>query len=95
MGHLYPKDIVRYQKWSDPPRLSTIEESTKEAPWGATWKIRILSQYNSLEVGEDLLTLTESPYQNTTNLEEVDEDTIGDKLMGEDMAKIWSTKTLL
>ena len=71
MGHLSPKDIVGYQKVSDPPRFATLEESTKESPWGDTWKIRILVQDNILDAGEDLLTPTESPYQIPTNLEEV------------------------
>ena len=72
MGHLAPRDIVRYQKWSDPSRFATPEEHTKESPWGDTWKTRILGQDKSLEVGEDALTLTNSPSQIPTNLEEVD-----------------------
>ena len=72
MEHLYPKDIVKYQKGSDPPRFDTLEERTKEAPLGGTWKIRILVQYESLEAGEYLLTPTNSPSQIPTNLEEVD-----------------------
>ena len=32
MGHLAPKYIARYQKGSYPPRFSTLEERTKEAP---------------------------------------------------------------
>ena len=38
MGRLPPKDIVIYQKVSDPPIFVTIEERTKEALWGDTWK---------------------------------------------------------
>ena len=44
MGHLSPKDIVRYQKVSYPPMFATLEERTKEAPWIYTCKIRILGQ---------------------------------------------------
>ena len=47
MGHLAPKEIVRYQKGSDQPRFVTLEDRTKEAPWGDTWKIRILVQERS------------------------------------------------
>ena len=68
MGHLYPKDIIRYQKGPDPPIFATLEERTKEALWGDTWKTRILGQDESLEAGEDLITLTESPSQIQTNL---------------------------
>ena len=57
MGKQYPKDIVRYQKWSDPPRLATIEDRTKEDPWGDTWKPRILVKNKSPKAGEYLLTL--------------------------------------
>ena len=83
MVRLYPKDIRRYQKGSDSPIFSTIEERTKEAPWGDTWKIRILGQDKSLEAGEDLLTLTRSPSQISTNLEELDKDSILSELMSE------------
>ena len=38
MGHLSPKDIERYQKGSYPPIFTTLEERTKEAPWGDTRK---------------------------------------------------------
>ena len=61
MGHLSPKDILRYQKGLYPPRFSTLEERTKEAPWEDTQKIRVFGQGNILEAGEDLLTPTESP----------------------------------
>ena len=44
MGHLSPKDILIYQKGSDPSRFAAIEERTKEATWVYTWKIRILVQ---------------------------------------------------
>ena len=36
MGKLSPKDIVRYQTESDPPIFATLEERTKEDPWGDT-----------------------------------------------------------
>ena len=62
MGRLSPNYIVRYQKGSDTPRFATIEEHTKDSPWGDTWKIRIWGQDKSLEAGEDLLTPTEIPY---------------------------------
>ena len=68
MGNLAPKYIVQYQKGSDPPIFSTLEERTKEDPWGDAWKIRILGQYKSLEAVEDLLTPTNSPSQIPTNL---------------------------
>ena len=48
MRHLSPGDIVRYQKGSDPPIFSTLEERTKEDPWGDTSKIRNVSQHESL-----------------------------------------------
>ena len=83
IGHLSPKDILRYQKGSYPPRFATLEERTKEAPCGVTWKIRILGQDKSLEAGEDLLTLTRSPSQISTNLEELDKDSILSELMSE------------
>ena len=76
MYHLAPKDIVRYQKVSDSPRIVNLEERTKKAPWGDTWKIRVLGQYKILEAVEDLLTPTEIPYQIPTNLYEVDKDEI-------------------
>ena len=76
MGSIAPKDIIRYQKGSDQPILSNLEELTKEAPWGDTQKIRILGQDKSLEAGEELLTPTKSPPKTPTNLEEVDKDAI-------------------
>ena len=94
MGQLAPKDILIYQKGSDPPIFSTQEELTKEAPWRDRWKIRILYQDKSLEAGEYLLTLIKSSYQIPTNLEEVEKYTVGNNLMREDMAKLWSTKNL-
>ena len=95
MGNLTPKDIVRYQKDSYPPIFATIQERTKEAPWGDTWKIRIWGQYKSLQVGEDLLTPTESPPKIPTNLEELEKYEVGANLTREDMAKLWSTEQLL
>ena len=47
-----------YHKGSDPPIFATLEERTKEATWGDTRKIQILGQEESLEVGEDLVNLT-------------------------------------
>ena len=44
MGYLPPIYIMRYQKGFDTPRLATIEELTKEAPWGENWKIRVLEK---------------------------------------------------
>ena len=61
MGNLPPKDIIRYQKGSDPPRFATIEERTKEDPWGDTRNIRILGQDKILDSGEDLLNPTDIP----------------------------------
>ena len=95
MGHLSPTEIVRYQKGSDPPRSSTLEERTKDDPWGDTCKIRIWGQGKILEAREDLLTLTESPYQIPTNLEEVDKDAVGSELTREDVDNLWSTEDLL
>ena len=63
--------ITRHHKVSDPPIFSTLEESTKEDPWGDTWKPKILGQDRILEAGEYLLTPTEIPSQIPTNLEEV------------------------
>ena len=93
MGKLSPKDIVIYQKGSDLPIFETLEERTKEAPWGDTCKK--LGQDKSLEVGEELLTPTERPYQIPTNLEEVDKDPMGVDITREDMANIWSNYELL
>ena len=62
---------------------------------GRHLKIRILGQGKSLKLGEDLLTLTETPSQIPTNLEEVDKDAIGYKLKRNYMANLWSTKDLL
>ena len=70
MGNLYPKDIVRYHKVSDQPRFVTLEEITKDDPWGDTWKIHILGQYESLETGEDIITMTNSAPQTPPNFEE-------------------------
>ena len=95
MGNLPPKEIVIYQKGSDPTKFATLEERTKEDPWGDTWKIRILGQDKSLEAGEDLLAPTESPYKIPTNLEELDKDVIGAYLTKKDMTKLWSTNDLL
>ena len=81
MGPLPPKEIVVYQKGSYRTILATIEERNKEAPWGDTWKIRILGHVESLEAGEDLLTPTNTPYQISTHLEGADKDAVGDKLM--------------
>ena len=44
MGHLYSGDIMIYQKGSYTLRFDTLEEITKEAYWGDTYKIRILCQ---------------------------------------------------
>ena len=95
MGHLSRKDIMRYQKGSDPPRFSTLEECTKETPWRETWKIRVVGQDKILEAGEDHLPTIESPPQILTNLYKMDKYLIGAKLMREDTAKLWSTKELL
>ena len=61
MGHLYQKNIVIYQKGSYKHTFNTIEERTKETPWGDTWRIRILGQDESLEAEEYLLNPTYSP----------------------------------
>ena len=76
MYHMSAKDIVIYRKESDQPIFTTIEENTKEAPWGDTCKIWILVQDKSLKAGEDLLTPTKSPYQVLTNLKGVGKDEI-------------------
>ena len=75
-GNLSPKDIVRYQKESYTPTLSTLEERNEEAPWEETYKICILGQDESLEPGEDLISPTKSPSQIPTNLEEVYKDEV-------------------
>ena len=95
MGHISPKDILRYHKWSYPPRFSTLEEPTKEDPWGVIWKIRILGQSKSLEAGKYLLTTNDITSPIPTNLEEVGKYAVGDKLTGEYMANLWSTEDLL
>ena len=95
MGHLYPKEISLYQKGSDTPRFFTLEERTKEDPWGDIWNIRIWGQDKSLEAGEDPPTPTKSPFQIPTNLEEVGKDAVGAEIMREDMDKLWSTQDLL
>ena len=84
-----------FQKGSDLPIFSTLEEHTKEASWRDTCKFQILCQYYNLEEGEDLLTPTESPSQIPTNLEEVDKDAVGSNLATENMANLWSTDELL
>ena len=48
-----------------------------------------------MEVGEDLLTPTDSQSKILSNLEEVEKDAIGDDLTRDDMAKLWSTEDLL
>ena len=63
MGPLYLKDIVRYHKGSDQTRFVTLEEITKDDPWGDTRKIHFLCQYKRLEAEEDLITMTKSPPQ--------------------------------
>ena len=47
------------------------------------------------EAGEELLTLTESPYQLTNNLEEVEIFLVEDDITREDMENPWSTEELL
>ena len=61
MGIQAPKYIVRYQIGSYTTILTTLEERTKETPWGDTWRIRILGQDESLEAEEYLLNPTYSP----------------------------------
>ena len=95
MGQLYPRDIMIYQKRSDPPIFDTLEEHTKEAPWVETWNIRILGQNKSLEAGEDLLTPTRRPSKIPTNLEYADTYAVGNDITIKDMDKLWSTKELL
>ena len=51
-----------------------------------------MGQYESLEVGEDLLTMTKSTSQLPTKLEELGNDIVGADIMREDMANIWSTE---
>ena len=68
MGHLSPGDIVRYQKGSDLPILSTLDDRTKEAPWIDTWKSGFEVKSRSLEAGEDLPNPTKIPYQTSTKL---------------------------
>ena len=80
MSNLSPKYIVKYQKGSDTPTFDTIEDYTKEAPWGNTWKIRILGQDKGLEAGEDLLIPTKTTSQIPTNLKEVDKYAIISKI---------------
>ena len=94
-GKTSPKRQSRYQKGSDLPIFATLEEHNKEAPWGDTWKILILGQDKSLEVGKDLLTTTKRPSQIPTNLEEVDKYSMGVEITREDMAKLWSTYDIL
>ena len=65
-----------YHKGSDPPIFATLEECIKEDPWGDTCKIWIWGQDNSLDAGEDLLTMIKIPYQIPTNLEEVVKDAV-------------------
>ena len=58
-------------------------------------EILILVQDESLEAVEDLLTLTKSPSQIPTNLEEVEKDFSEANLMREYMVNLWSTAYLL
>ena len=76
MGNLSLRDIVIYHKGLNPPRFDNLEDRTKEAPWGDTCKIRVWGQEESLEADEDLPTLTKSPPQIPTKLEEVDKDAV-------------------
>ena len=69
LGYIASKDITRYQKWSDSTRFATLEERTKEAPSGDTYKIRILGQDNSRGYIPKIFAL-ENPY--SLNPEESD-----------------------
>ena len=80
IGHLEPGDNVKYQNVSDQPCFSTLVEHIKEAPWLDTCKIRILGQEMILESGEDFLTLTETPFQLPTSLDELENDMVGYEL---------------
>ena len=51
-----------------------------------------MGQEEILEAGKELLTLTESPSQTPTNLEEVEKYEVGAKIKREEMAKIWLTE---
>ena len=95
MENISSGEIVRSHKGSDPPRFVTLEENTKEFPWVDTCKIRYLFQDESLEAGKDLLTLTNNPSQIPTNLEEVENEAVGDDLTRDYMENIWSIEDLL
>ena len=88
MGHLSPWDIVRYPKGEDQPWFVTLEEYIKDAPQGDIWKIRVLFQEYTPEEGEDILNPTNSPYQISTKLEEVDKDVVGSEITREYIAKL-------
>ena len=94
-GSLDLGDIMKYPKGSDLPIFATLEECTKESPWGDTWNICILGKDQWLKAGEDLLTPTEIPSKIPINLEEVEKDMIISNLTREDMAKLCSTGYLL
>ena len=52
-------------------------------------------QDESLEVGEDLINPTDIPSQLTTNLEDMDKDSVGAKLTRKDMENLWLTEDYL
>ena len=68
IGHISLGDIERYQKVSDHPGFTILEEHIKDPPWGYTWKIQDLGQEENLKAGEYLLILTKRPLQLSTNL---------------------------
>ena len=68
MEYLSTGYFMRYHQGSDLQQFITMENQIKEAPWGDTWKIRIMEQEETLEVREDLLTPTNRPSQLPKNL---------------------------
>ena len=44
MDYLDSGDVFRFHQGVDNHQFDTLEEHTKEAPWGDTWKIRVWGQ---------------------------------------------------
>ena len=94
MRNLVPGDIGRYHKGPDIPILHP-GESHQGGLLGRHTEIQILVQDESLEVGEDLINPTDIPSQLTTNLEDMDKDSVGAKLTRKDMENLWLTEDYL
>ena len=95
MEYLSPGNIVKCHTGECQHHFSGLVDHTRESPWGDTWVIRTLGQEDTLEVGEDLITPSESPYQIPTNLEDIVIEVDGADLAMEDVSKLWPTKNIV